>query len=86
MISLTPTPLHVAIFRHHIALEHELQYYFQNLGEKSLFGGQKFKLRQPKTTRDNQKIFYFVCVILFILRKIHLWQHMVTSHFQLSME
>ena len=45
MISLTPTPLHEAIFRHQIALEHELQHYFQNVGEKSLFEGQKFKLR-----------------------------------------
>ena len=35
----------VAIFKHQIAPETELQYYFQNLGAKSPSSGGKFKLR-----------------------------------------
>ena len=40
-----------------------------------------------KTIRDNRKIFFILSVWYYIiLRNIHVWQHMVTSHFQLSME
>ena len=33
----------VAIFRHQIAAEMQLQHYFQNLGAKSSSSGEKFK-------------------------------------------
>ena len=40
-----------------------------------------------KTIRDNRKNFFILSVWYYIiLRNIHVWQHMVTSHFQLSME
>ena len=41
---LDPKNPYVAIFRHQIALEVELQDYFQNSGAKSPSNGQKFKL------------------------------------------
>ena len=40
-----PKKPHVAIFRHQIAREMELQHYFQNSGAKYPSSGQKFKLR-----------------------------------------